>query len=177
MSSSKTIFSGFGGQGVLMMGYGLARGAMHAGYNVTFLPSYGAEMRGGTANCTVCVSQEEIASPIASTPDYLVVMNIPSLFVFQNRVARNGIIFINSSMVNVEPVRNDVRIVKVDCVRIAEEFGSAQMANIAMLGEFLRETKVVSKENFLEGLRELLAKKKKSVLEANIRTFEATYNK
>jgi 2-oxoglutarate ferredoxin oxidoreductase subunit gamma len=83
----KTIFSGFGGQGVLMMGFTLAQGAMNAGYQVTFLPAYGAEVRGGTANCTVAVSDDEIASPIASEPDHLVVLNAPSLFTFQNRVA------------------------------------------------------------------------------------------
>ena len=76
----KTIFSGFGGQGVLMMGFTLAHGAMSAGYQVTFLPAYGAEVRGGTANCTVAVSDDEIASPIASEPDHLVVLNTPSLY-------------------------------------------------------------------------------------------------
>ena len=86
----KTIFSGFGGQGVLMMGYSLAHGAMSAGYNVTFLPAYGAEVRGGTANCTVAVSDDEIASPIASEPDNIVVLNTPSLYTFQNRMAPGG---------------------------------------------------------------------------------------
>ena len=90
----KTIFSGFGGQGVLMMGFTLAQGAMNAGYQVTFLPAYGAEVRGGTANCTVAVSDDEIASPIASEPDYVVVLNTPSLYTFQNRVAPGGSLFL-----------------------------------------------------------------------------------
>ena len=92
----KTVFSGFGGQGVLMMGYTLAHSAMSAGYQVTYLPAYGAEVRGGTANCTVAVSDEEIASPIASKPENIVVLNTPSLYSFQNRVAPEGVIFLNS---------------------------------------------------------------------------------
>jgi len=83
---TKTIFSGFGGQGVMMMGTSLAQSAMSKGFHVTYLPAYGAEMRGGTANCTVAVSDDEIASPVASEPNYLVVMNQPALFTFQNRV-------------------------------------------------------------------------------------------
>ncbi|MCF8054917.1 MAG: 2-oxoacid:acceptor oxidoreductase family protein [Deltaproteobacteria bacterium] len=173
---NKAIFSGFGGQGVLMMGYSLSHGAVKEGLNVTFLPSYGAEMRGGTANCTVCISDEEIASPITSTPDFLIVMNIPSLYVFQNRVARGGIIFMNSSIVNVEPVRKDVAVKKVDCVGIAEKFGDARMANVAMMGKFLRETGVVSPDSYLQGLAELLGKKKKGILEANANVFNAAFN-
>ena len=91
----KTIVAGFGGQGVLMMGYALAHGAMGAGYNVTYMPAYGAEVRGGTANCTIAVSTEEIASPIASEPDHVVALNTPSLYTFQNRVARGGSLFLN----------------------------------------------------------------------------------
>src|SRR5512137_2662656 len=95
----KTIFSGFGGQGVMMMGTSLAQSAMNKGYQVTYLPAYGAEMRGGTANCTVAVSDEDIASSVASEPNYLVVMNLPALFTFQNRVTPGGSILINCSIV------------------------------------------------------------------------------
>jgi len=90
----KTIFSGFGGQGVLMMGVSLANSGMNEGYHVTYLPAYGAEMRGGTANCTIAIGDEEIASPVASEPNYLVVMNSPSLFTFQNKVTSGGTIFL-----------------------------------------------------------------------------------
>src|SRR5512133_1767118 len=102
----KTIFAGCGGQGVLMMGYSLAHGAMSAGYNVTYLPSYGAEVRGGTANCTVAGADDEIASPNASEPDNIVVMNTPSLYTFQNRVAPKGALFLNSSIIAVESSRH-----------------------------------------------------------------------
>ncbi len=113
----KTIFSGFGGQGVMMMGTSLAHSAMNKGYQVTYLPAYGAEMRGGTANCTVAVSDEEIASPVASEPNYLVVMNLPSLFTFQNRVTPGGSILINSSIVDANPSREDIQIFPYSLLR------------------------------------------------------------
>jgi len=94
----KTVFAGFGGQGVLSMGLNLAQAAMLEGKNVTYLPSYGAEVRGGTANCTVAVSDEEIASPVASSPDFIVAMNQPSLVRFQNQIQSGGVLFINSSL-------------------------------------------------------------------------------
>src|SRR5512134_1176422 len=106
----KTVFAGFGGQGVLSMGLNLAQAAMLEGKYVTYLPSYGVEVRGGTANCTVAVSNEEIASPVASQPDYLVVMNNPSLLTFQTRIAPGGAFFLNSSIITGRPNRSDVDI-------------------------------------------------------------------
>src|SRR5512139_1730650 len=96
----KALLAGFGGQGVLSMGLNLAEAAMLEGKNVTFLPSYGVEVRGGTANCTVAVSDEEIASPVASAPEFVVAMNQPSLMRFQNQLQSGGILFFNSSLVN-----------------------------------------------------------------------------
>src|SRR4030043_467215 len=98
----KTIFAGFGGQGVLSMGLNLAQAAMMEGKNVTYLPSYGVEVRGGTANCTVAISDEEIASPVASSPEFVVVMNQPSVVRFQNQIQSGGILFVNSSLVEAE---------------------------------------------------------------------------
>ena len=101
----KSIFSGFGGQGVISMGLSLAHAAMLEDKYVTYLPAYGAAMRGGTANCTVAISDEEIASPVASAPDFIVVLNQPSLFRFQNQIQSGGIFFINSSLVEAEIAR------------------------------------------------------------------------
>src|SRR5512136_1824699 len=95
----KTVFAGFGGQGVLSMGLGLAQAAMVEGKHVTYLPSYGVEVRGGTANCTVVISDEEIASPVASAPEFVIAMNQPSLVRFQNQVQSGGILFFNSSLI------------------------------------------------------------------------------
>ena len=171
----KTIFAGFGGQGVLMMGYVYAHAAMSVGCHVTYLPSYGVEVRGGTANCTVAVSDEEIASPIASEPDYLVVMNKPSLFTFQNRVAPGGDIFLNSSIINAQPTRKDVHIHAVPVGDLAEQLGNPRVLNIVMMGAFIRETGLIAPEAFLKGLKQILGEKKKAAMEINRKAFAAGY--
>src|SRR4030043_749868 len=117
----KTIFAGFGGQGVMSMGLSLAQAAMEEGKFVTYLPSYGAEVRGGTANCTVAVSDEEIAPPVASSPEFVVAMNQPSLIRFQNQIQSGGVIFTNSSLVEIEVTRGDVEVVKVPATETAEK--------------------------------------------------------
>ena len=171
----KTIFSGFGGQGVLMMGYTLAHGAMSAGYQVTYLPAYGAEVRGGTANCTVAVADDEIASPIASEPDFLVVMNNPSLHTFQNRIAPNGVFFLNASIIEARPSRSDVRIHEIPASEIADRLGNPRVQNIVMLGAYVRKTGFVSAETFLNSLKAIIGEKKKSLLEMNRKAFTAGY--
>jgi len=172
----KTILSGFGGQGVLMMGYALAHGAMTAGYNVTYLPAYGAEVRGGTANCTVAVSDEEIASPIASEPDHVVALNTPSLFTFQNRVAPGGSLFLNSSIIAVEPSRRDCRIRKIPASEMAEALGNSRTANTIMMGAFLKTTGLVPPDIYLSSMEEVMGSKKKSIIEINHRAFKAGWD-
>lgn len=172
----KTIIAGFGGQGVLMMGYTLAHGAMNAGFNVTYLPAYGAEVRGGTANCTVAVSGEEIASPIASEPDHLIVLNAPSLVTFQNRVASGGSLFLNSSIISLEPARHDVRIFKVPSSEMAQAAGNVRAANTVMMGAFLKVTGLVPPEIYLASMAEIMGSKKKAVVELNRKAFQAGYD-
>lgn len=167
----KTIFSGFGGQGVLMMGYSLAHSAMNKGYHVTYLPAYGAEVRGGTANCTVAVADEEIASPVASEPDYLVAMNTPSLFTFQNKITSGGTIFLNSSIVKDRPNRTDVEVCAVPCVDIAQDLGNSRVANIIMMGTFIKKTGIVTADIYLKTLETILGSKNKSVAELNRQAF------
>ncbi len=172
----KTIFSGFGGQGVLMMGFTLAHGAMSAGYHVTFLPAYGAEVRGGTANCTIVVSDEEIASPIASKPDYVVVMNTPSLYTFQNRVAPDGFLFLNSSIIAVAPSRHDISVFKIPSSEMAEKLGNHRAANTVMMGAFLKKTGLVPPDIYLKSMEEVMGSKKKSVIEINRKAFTAGFH-
>jgi len=172
----KTIFSGFGGQGVLMMGISLANSAMNKGYHVTYLPAYGAEMRGGTANCTVAVGDEEIASPVASEPNYLIVMNAPSLFSFQNRVTLGGTIFLNSSIINDRPNRQDVKVFCVPCADIAQELGNIRVANIIMMGAFIKISDVVSPDIYLKNLESIMGSKKKSFAEVNRKAFAAGFD-
>ncbi len=159
----KTIFAGFGGQGVMSMGLNLAQAAMLEGKNVTYLPSYGAEVRGGTANCTVAVSDEEIASPVASSPDFIVAMNQPSLVRFQNQIQSGGVLFINSSLIEAEISRGDIDIVRVPANSIAEKLGSPRSVNMVMMGAFTKKSNIVSISSVIEGLKSALKDKQKLI--------------
>jgi 2-oxoglutarate ferredoxin oxidoreductase subunit gamma len=158
-----------------MMGFTLAQAAMDAGYQVTFLPAYGAEVRGGTANCTVAVADDEIASPIASEPDHLVVLNTPSLFTFQNRVAPGGTLFLNSSIIAVDPSRHDVRIFKVPASEMAEKLGNLRVVNTVMMGAFLKISGLVAPDIYLGSLGEVMGSKKKAIIEINHKAFKAGF--
>jgi len=170
----KTVFAGFGGQGVLSMGLNLAQAAMLEGKQVTYLPSYGAEVRGGTANCTVAISDEEIASPVASSPEFVVVMNQPSLVRFQNQLESGGVLFVNSSLVEAEISRGDVDIVWVPAASIAERLGSAKSANMVMLGAFIKKSNLVSISTLIETLKSTLGSKG-SLFEVNKEALTAGY--
>ena len=165
----KTVFSGFGGQGVLMMGYLLALAGMREDRHVTYLPAYGAEVRGGTANCTVVVSSEEIASPIASSPEYAVVMNYPSMLKYQNSVKANGIMFLNSDLIEERPSRPDLQIVEVPANSLAHELGNDRALNIVMIGAFVQKTGAVKLETMEAAVVEVLSGKNKKVVEVNKR--------
>jgi 2-oxoglutarate ferredoxin oxidoreductase subunit gamma len=163
----KTVFSGFGGQGVIMMGYLLATAGMVEGKNVTCLPSYGAEVRGGTANCTVVVSTEEIASPVASEPEYAVLMNNPSLIRFQNQVQSGGTIFLNSSMIETKPIRGDIEIFEIPLNELAKQIKSDKVMNIIMLGALINKTGLVSFETMTRALKETFGHKNPTVFKLN----------
>ncbi len=159
----KTVFAGFGGQGVLSMGFMLAQAAMVEGKNVTYLPSYGAEVRGGTANCTIAISDEEIASPVASAPELIVAMNLPSVVKFQNQIQSGGVLLFNSSLVETEITRGDIDIVRVPANSIAEKLGSPKSANMVMLGAFTKKSNLVSISTIIENLGTTLESKGKLV--------------
>ena len=148
----KTVFAGFGGQGVLSMGLNLAQAAMLEGKYVTYLPAYGAEVRGGTANCTISVSDEEIASPVASSPTFVVAMNQPSMVRFQNQIQSGGIFFLNSTLIKVPLNRGDIEIVNVPANAVAEKMGNVKSANMVMLGAFMKKSNIVSLKSLIEGL-------------------------
>ncbi len=157
----KTVFAGFGGQGVMSIGRLLAQSAMLEGKNVTYLPSYGAEVRGGTAHCTVAISDEEIASPVASSPEFIVAMNQPSLMRFQNQIKSGGLFFINSSLTEAEISRDDINVARVPASNIAEELGNPRSANIVMLGAFIKKSNLVSLSGIIEELKNTLKNKQK----------------
>jgi 2-oxoglutarate ferredoxin oxidoreductase subunit gamma len=168
----RDIFAGFGGQGVLLMGQLLAYAAMIEGYQVAWLPSYGPEMRGGTANCSVTISDNQVASPIVDRPDALVVMNRPSLDKFEPTVQTGGRIFINSSIIDRRAERDDVETYYVPCSEIALELGDPRVSNIAMLGAYLAITHCVKVESILEALRHKLGEKKAHLIPINREALE-----
>jgi len=163
----KTIFSGFGGQGVIMMGYLLAMGGMYEKKNVTCLPSYGAEVRGGTANCTVVISTEEIASPVASEPEFAVLMNNPSLFRFQNQIQSGGTIFLNSSMIESRPIRGDLDIFEVPVNELAKKLLENKVTNMIMLGAFIKKSGLVSLETMFRVLKDTFGNRNPAIFKLN----------
>jgi 2-oxoglutarate ferredoxin oxidoreductase subunit gamma len=171
----KTIFSGFGGQGVLSMGYTLATTAMLEGKHVTYFPSYGVEVRGGTANCTVAVSDEEIASPVASDPEFVVAMNQPSFARFQSILQAGGLIFVNSSIVDVSSARGDIEIIAVPTSELAEKIGTIKVANMIMLGTYIKFSNVVSFDFIIKNLTQILGEGKSKLIKMNKDALEMGY--
>lgn len=154
----------------MFIGKLLAYSAMKTGKHVTWIPSYGPEMRGGTANCTVVISDEEIGSPVITSPQALIIMNNPSLEAFEPRLQPKGTLFFNSSLITRKVTRNDIEVIAIPANDIATEVGEKRTANMVMLGAYIAWTEIVPKESILEGLRELFGKKE--FLDVNMRAFE-----
>jgi len=165
------VMAGFGGQGLMFIGKLLAYSAMKEGKHVTWIPSYGPEMRGGTANCTVVVSSEEIGSPVTSHPRSIIVMNNPSMEAFEPRVQSGGLLLLSSSFVNRPVTRRDIRVLAIPASELADNAGAERSANMVMLGAYVALRNVVAKESVTEGLKELFGKKL-DLFEANVRAFE-----
>lgn len=163
----KTIFAGFGGQGVLLMGQLLAQAGMKEGRNTSWIPSYGAEMRGGTANCSVIVSDKGIASPIINEATSVVVMNKPSLEKFEKAVAPGGKLFINTSVIDIKAKRSDIEVYYVPCNEMAEALGNGKVSNMVMLGKYLKETSSAELESVLGAMAEKLGEKKSHLVPVN----------
>jgi 2-oxoglutarate ferredoxin oxidoreductase subunit gamma len=168
----KSVFAGFGGQGVLLMGYILAFTGMRIGKHVTYLPSYGAEVRGGTANCTVVVSDQEIASPVASSPDFAVVMNNPSLIRFSTVVRTGGGLLLNDDLVRSPVKRSDLTVLRIPVNTLAHELGEDRSANVIMVGAFAEMSQVAPLDAFKEALADTGLGKKPKVLELNRKALE-----
>ncbi len=171
----KIIIAGFGGQGVLSLGQLIAYAAIANGKEVTWLPSYGPEMRGGTSNCSVVISDKQVASPVIASPDSIIVMNKPSLLKFEDRVKSGGIIVLNSHLIDTKPVRTDVRIAYIDANGLALEAGNARTANIVALGAYIRLSNLFPLDTLKEVITKQFAKKPK-VIPANLKALELGYN-
>jgi len=160
MAQIDIIISGFGGQGIQAAGKLLAYAGMLENKHVSFLPSYGPEMRGGTSNCHVIISDEPIGSPILNSATVVMAMNRPSLDKFESYLEPGGILLMDSSLVNREPNRKDIKVFPIPATQIASDMGNLTFANIIMLGKLISETGAVSTENFEMGLRKVLPAKK-----------------
>lgn len=165
------LFAGFGGQGVVLLGKLLALAGMNEGREVTWLPSYGPEMRGGTASCTVVISDELIGSPVIDTPMTGVIMNNPSLTKYEPTIEKN--VLLNSSLVDLEPQRKDLRVFHIPCNEIADELGNAKVSNMVMLGAYAELTGIVSMQSLKDALAETLPPHRHNLLPLNYQAMEA----
>ncbi len=173
MATWRIFIAGSGGQGILLMGKLLAYAAMEEGKEVTFLPSYGAEMRGGTANCGVVISDRPIGSPVVNEAEIVVVMNEPSLKKFEANVLPDKHLFINATLVPDKTERTDIRAYYVNANELAERLGIAKAANMVMLGAVVRATNAVLEENVQKAIEKEFSGKKAKLKDTNLSAFMA----
>lgn len=171
MATEKMILAGFGGQGVLSMGQFFAYSAMKEGKNVSWLPSYGPEMRGGTANCNVIISDEEVPSPIISKASIVVVMNEPSLDKYENKLQPGGTLFINSSLIEKKATRKDINVYYVDTQKAISALGTTKALNVVMLGVVNSKMNILKEESMQEGIKGML-KNKPNFIDMNLKAYE-----
>jgi len=169
------IISGFGGQGALFAGQLIAYAGMDSDYNVTWFPSYGPEMRGGTAHCTVIISDEPIGAPVVARPDIAMVLNGPSYEKYESSVLPSGLLVVNSSIIDENSSRSDIDTFYIPANRIAEEFGSAKMLNMAVLGAMLAQRPILSIKAIEQALRDHLPVNKAHLLESNFLVLRQGY--
>ena len=166
--TNEIMIAGFGGQGVMAIGKSLAEAGMKEGKEVSWLPSYGPEMRGGTANCSVVISTDPIVSPIILEPTELIAMNLPSLLKFEPTVVPGGTIFVNSSIITEKVTRTDVKAVYVPCLDIANELGNSKVANMVMLGAYIQAMGNLGEETIKEMLVHMFTGPKAKLVDLNI---------
>ena len=172
MVTTKLFLAGSGGQGIILMGQIITYAAMHEDKETTFLPSYGPEMRGGTANSTVIVSDRTISCPLIYEADVVVAMNLPSMLRFESLVKPGGKLFLNTSVINQKPARTDIEVFEFGATDKANAIGLSRSANILMLGELIRNTDIVSPESIEYVLsHNVFNGKRADLLEANLKAF------
>ncbi len=175
MATSKVLFAGFGGQGILFSGKFLAYNGLIADKNVSWLPSYGPEMRGGTANCSVIISDEPIGSPIITNPDMLVVMNNPSLEKYEGEVVPGGKIFVDSSLIDRKVERKDVEVYYIPATKMAADEGLDTLANMILVGKLIKESGITDFENVSAVLDKIVSAKHQDLKEFNHKALRLGY--
>lgn len=173
MSEHTLIAAGFGGQGIMLLGQILATAGMLEEKYTTWLPSYGPEMRGGTANCTVVINDEPIGSPITDSPSELILMNIPSLIKFEEKIQPGGIMIINTSVVDRKTKRTDVKVTEIAANEIAQKLGNIKVANMVVLGAYLQKTKAATLESVEKAFEKKLTGRKSALVELNVQAVRA----
>ena len=173
-SCTEILFAGFGGQGIMFMGKLMAQAGLDSGKHVTWMPSYGAEVRGGTAYSMAKISDEEIASPIVGHLDILVAMNKPSMLKYEAKVKPKGLLILNKSLVEEKPARKDIQVLSIPMTEIASKIGDTRCANMVAIGAIIRKTKLVSMKTAVQALKEML-KGKESLIAANREAIERGY--
>ena len=169
----ETIMAGFGGQGLLFSGKVLAHAALIEGKELSWLPSYGPEMRGGTCNCSVIVSDEPVGSPIIAHPNVLMVMNEPSLDKFEDSVAPGGTVFVDSSLISRKVRRSDVDVVYIPATQMATAMEAASLANMIILGAIVEKLGCVKPETVVDALKHTISARKANLLDLNLKAVEA----
>ncbi len=169
MNTTQYLFAGFGGQGILFSGKFLAYKGLNDEKNVSWLPSYGPEMRGGTASCSVIISDTPVGSPIVSSPDVLIAMNLPSLDKYEDSVTSGGMIFVDSTLVEREVKRTDVKVFRIPATRLAEENGIKKLANMIIMGSVLQKTGEFADEDKVRAaLEKVISAKHADMLDVNM---------
>lgn len=168
--------AGFGGQGVVSAGILLAQAGVENKLNASWLPSYGPEMRGGTANCSVVVTDGEVFTPIVSAPDTVIVMNEPSLPKFEPMLKKGGLLILNSSLINSRPTRTDIRVVCVPCNQIAEKIGMDKVASMVALGAFVKLTGAVTLDGVADAMKKVYKRAKPEMLALNKQALQAGFD-
>jgi 2-oxoglutarate ferredoxin oxidoreductase subunit gamma len=162
-----TVFGGFGGQGLLFAGHVLAHAAVIEGLNVSWMPSYGPEMRGGTASCTVIIADHQIGSPIVDLADSVVALNPPSLAKFEPLLVPGGFLVVNTTLIEAEPQRTDVEIARIACTALARDCGDDRLVSIVALGGLLARRPIVGREAVRQALVEVLGNRRPDMIEVN----------
>ncbi len=168
----EVIVAGFGGQGVLLLGQVLAYAGMVEGKEVSWLPSYGPEMRGGTANCTVVLSDTEIGSPVVSQPSCVIALNLPSMEKFEPMLKPGGLLILNSSLIEKKAGRGYIKVVAVPATEIANELGSGRVANMVALGAFVQQTGAVDLATLEEALKKVLPPRRHDLIPLNLEAIQ-----
>lgn len=172
----RILLAGFGGQGILFAGKFLSYVGLDQGKEVSWLPSYGPEIRGGTANCSVILSEERIGSPIVSTPDILICMNLPSLDKFEASTAPGGLLLMDSTLIERKSKRTDITAIAIPATRLAMDNGMGQLANMIIIGRLLRETDLCDLDTTKRVLEKIIPEKKRTLLEANLTAINLGYS-